>query len=549
MTHYPVKNRPGHLILTVLLTALPHFGFADKEVIWQPKSLGIREPEILHIDIHPTQPHLLFAATSKGLYRSTNSGKDFEFVLRPHGSQARVNDVFASRENPDVVWAATDSGVYQSRDLGRRWEQIFYSMDPLARRCQSVVVDDGTVYIGTLRGLFYRRGDSAVWQRGKDVLDQDAVFKAARDEYYLYFTTADDVYRWDRETSVLDRVFLLNQPKETESQEVLEDEALQEPAVFIKDIQVLPTLLPQIYLLTSKGLFHSTDYGENWEEQRIDSVEWDDATSLVAAIQAGTSELIIGTRHGVLLWDGAKTAALYKGMEATAINALENDGLGNTYAATDKGVFFLQKGRDLPSLDIENYAYARAGFAEEPSIRDVHRLAVSYAEVDHNKIQQWRRAAKHRAALPTLSVGLDRAATDYFHWDTGSNPDTLVKGRDLLEWDVSLSWDLGDLIWNSDQTSIDSRSKLMVELREDILDQVTRLYFERRRLQVELLALGNSQDQQLLLDKQMRLEELTALLDGFTGGEFSRQIESRQSQFYKVTGSQSPKPQSHNITR
>ncbi len=93
-----------------------------------------------------------------------------------------------------------------------------------------------------------------------------------------------------------------------------------------------------------------------------------------------------------------------------------------------------------------------------------------------------------------------------------------------MDWSASVSWDLGELIWNDDQTSIDSRSKLMVELREDVLDQVTRLYFERRRLQAEVAALATAEPQ-ILFDKEMRIEELTALIDGFTGGGFSRLIE------------------------
>ena len=93
-----------------------------------------------------------------------------------------------------------------------------------------------------------------------------------------------------------------------------------------------------------------------------------------------------------------------------------------------------------------------------------------------------------------------------------------------MGFDVSLSWDFSDLVWSTDQTTIDSRAKLMVELREDILDQITRLYFERRRLQIELAS--HSYDDPLMeVDKQLRIEELTALIDAFTGSEFSKGIE------------------------
>ena len=63
----------------------------------------------------------------------------------------------------------------------------------------------------------------------------------------------------------------------------------------------------------------------------------------------------------------------------------------------------------------------------------------------------------------------------------------------------------------------------MVELREDIINQVTRLYFERRRLQIEMRASGP--DAQPVWTYELRIAELTALLDGLTGGGFSRSID------------------------
>jgi hypothetical protein len=125
-------------------------------------------------------------------------------------------------------------------------------------------------------------------------------------------------------------------------------------------------------------------------------------------------------------------------------------------------------------------------FEGEPGISDVQEAAIKYAEVHPDKIKEWRGAAKKKALLPNVSVGLDRYVTDYWHWDSGTNPDTLQKGKDTVSWDIAMTWDMGDLIWNSDQTSIDTRSKLMVELRDDIMNEVTRTYFERRRIQIKL---------------------------------------------------------------
>ncbi|MBU3958549.1 MAG: hypothetical protein KKE91_01660, partial [Candidatus Omnitrophica bacterium] len=92
-----------------------------------------------------------------------------------------------------------------------------------------------------------------------------------------------------------------------------------------------------------------------------------------------------------------------------------------------------------------------------------------------------------------------------------------------IEWDVALSWDLGELVWNNDQTSIDVRSRLMVQLREDVLDEVTKLYFERIRVKMELDNLS-IEDRKKRFEKELKLQELTAQLDGLTGGYFSSHI-------------------------
>ena len=104
-------------------------------------------------------------------------------------------------------------------------------------------------------------------------------------------------------------------------------------------------------------------------------------------------------------------------------------------------------------------------FSGEPGISDVQNAAIKYAEVHPDKIKEWRKSANRKALFPNVSVGLDRYVTDYWHWDSGTSPDTLQKGKDTVSWDIAMTWDMSELIWNSDQTSIDTRSKLMAQLR------------------------------------------------------------------------------------
>jgi hypothetical protein len=127
-----------------------------------------------------------------------------------------------------------------------------------------------------------------------------------------------------------------------------------------------------------------------------------------------------------------------------------------------------------------------------------------------------------------VSVGIDRNTTDLWHWEGGSttkaDDDLLQRGRDSIDWDVSLTWNLGELIWNENQTAIDVRSKLMAELRDGILDEVTKTYFERVRVKMELDGLS-IEDKKKRAEKELRLQELAASLDALTGGYFSQHIE------------------------
>jgi hypothetical protein len=64
----------------------------------------------------------------------------------------------------------------------------------------------------------------------------------------------------------------------------------------------------------------------------------------------------------------------------------------------------------------------------------------------------------------------------------------------------------------------------MVQLREDVLDEVNKTYFERIRVKAELDSLS-IEERKKKFEKELRIQELTASLDALTGGYFSRQLE------------------------
>ena len=120
----------------------------------------------------------------------------------------------------------------------------------------------------------------------------------------------------------------------------------------------------------------------------------------------------------------------------------------------------------------------------------------------------------------------DWQSSTYFYKDTYEEQyltnDDITEGNDR-GWSASLTWELGNLIYNSAQTSIDVRSRLMVQLRDDILNEVTRLYFERRRMQVEMV-INAPVYRDNRIDRELRLQELTAGIDALTGSYLSKRL-------------------------
>jgi hypothetical protein len=159
--------------------------------------------------------------------------------------------------------------------------------------------------------------------------------------------------------------------------------------------------------------------------------------------------------------------------------------------------------------------------AGEPTIRTVQEAAVSYANVAPEKTKRWHRNARLRALVPSLNFDIDSSSANNIDIDRGSTSteDIYIVGPDdkAFTWDFTLEWELADLIWNDDATAIDYREKYTVEMREDIVSEVTTLYFERRRKQLELF-MYEEKDSHEYLELCMAVDELTARIDGLTGG-------------------------------
>jgi hypothetical protein len=165
----------------------------------------------------------------------------------------------------------------------------------------------------------------------------------------------------------------------------------------------------------------------------------------------------------------------------------------------------------------------------EPSIQQVHAAALRWLSLGPERMRSLARGVDRRGWLPELQVRGGAGRGRHRRWledqtqSSGAIFDLFDRETDRgSDYDAALvlQWNLGDVVFHPDAVDVSREAREVVELRDEVLDEVTQLYFERRRV---LLALrGAPSDEQERARLRLRADELAAGLDAWTGGFFSR---------------------------
>lgn len=510
------KNIVSLVLVSLLIFLLGGCPCHAGEIEWQDIGRGIRNAKT--VLINAGAPEIIYVGSGDGVFKSEDSGASWRRVLSLGAGHKNVNLLLFDSTTISRLHAATDQGFFCSDDAGENWRRIFLGKDSAEKECTAAAVLSSGIFLGTKKGLFVSRDKGRTWHKATGQMTDTPILAISACNLRpndIYVATLDGAFKTQDAGENWERIFGVH-PVENGNNAEVEEEDRDEEERFseIRYICVDPDNPDDIYLATDDGVALSKDKGKTWNSMIGSGLLRREVKYILVA-----SAIYAVTKSGLFEFRQEQWHELSLGLIAGDIRSLVQDSQGRLYAACDKGVF-------KSSLRKEMVLHHDAG--NEPGIRQVQQAAIEYAEVAPEKIKLWRKQAAKKAVLPRLTVGVDRNTSDLWHWEGGSttktDDDILRRGRDSVEWDIALSWDLGELIWNSDQTSIDVRSRLMVELRDDILNEVTKIYFERLRVKKELDGLP-IEDRKKRWEKELRLQELTSLLDALTGGYFSRHLE------------------------
>ncbi len=135
-------------------------GLVPPDVLKSSRALSV---VTIRIDRHT--PETVYAATLKGLYKTTNGGESWQRIgetLPDQFFSALVLDPMTS----DVVFVASRAGVHTSRDGGQTWHAINDGLTNLNIRALVMSpMDSSTLYTGTNRaGLFRTTNGGRSWE-------------------------------------------------------------------------------------------------------------------------------------------------------------------------------------------------------------------------------------------------------------------------------------------------------------------------------------------------------------------------------------------------
>jgi hypothetical protein len=166
-----------------------------------------------------------------------------------------------------------------------------------------------------------------------------------------------------------------------------------------------------------------------------------------------------------------------------------------------------------------------ARFKDEPSVREVQRAAIAYYNVSPDVIQSLRGKARRKAMLPGLTI----SGATYKSTSALAVDDIIYRPVGIAQYQdqnyaytgasATLTWSLDKLVFNAEELDVMS----LIGIQDGIQREVTTLYYVRRRLQIEQL-LNPPTTTAARIAAELRLEELTGLLDAYTGGFFSKSI-------------------------
>lgn len=536
------------VLVFLAMTFLPlHCYSKDNwQLLYQPRqrvvrSIGVYEDKI-------------FIGTGNGILISRDKGKTWEDfgtvqLLKNINGFSSINWIYIDDEKKKI-YIATSLGAYYSDIAEPDWHNFFENIKTESYQVNSLTVNADKVYLSTDDGFWIYDLVLGTCDRMNQGLEPDsgsgnfqAFYSLSKDDM-TYLAASNGVYVFDEK-----KMFWKNI---TFSIDKLPDGKINSRYILDDD-------KGNLWIACGTGVYRSNNNGLPWINSSEGIGRNADGFQGVFYLFFKDDILFSATESGIYSYDSESQSwtNLSYGIRTkeSSKNVYWLAGIGEElYAATDEGLFVLREPRhEAGSTKQEEQnnkmvlkGTVETGFAGlselEPSVIEVQKQALKFASLPTaNDYKRYRLEARLRNVFPKVGFDLNNTgtSTNYYQLNKGITSDALLNndfnsdqinrhqfdGRSFKQ--VSLLWDANKFLYDDEIGDILSQARLTANIRENLLDDVTRIYYQRRKVQLEIL-LSPPKDIQTKLAKEIEIAELTGQLDSRTGGWFTRQIERRK---------------------
>ena len=497
--------------LALLALAAPRAGadLALPAVAWEPVAVSVRGQEVTSIGLEPRSDRLAIG-TRRGVLAG-RAGEPFTRTLR----RGPVYDLAFLSGAPlpeGALLASSDDGLHRIDEVGVA--TFSPGIGEPARVGGRIAAAEGAVAVATAAGAFVSR-DTQRWQALSTSLPAGAATAIAlrrdRDGFECWTAIRGRLWRTQLRTRGATLI-----PDASQRVTLPMPSADEGPVDVVLDLPGadVAVVLPRVLVVRGErdGV---------WTVLRPELPSGARMRRLAHALD----RFWLATDRGLL--EAPSLAGPWRRAAPPAGTAEVRDlaGAGRRLVVATVAGVVTGRPRVAPSAD--ERVPARAGQGD-PRIEHVHRAALAYLELNASRLRSLRRSVNRRAWLPVaaLRVGYDDDRADGWNHDEAFVSGDMRRLHDRdgdrsrdLELAVTLSWDFGDLVFDPEEVDVSRETRALIELRDDVLDEITQLYYERRRVLAELAGV---RDPAAGLRLRLRADELAAGIDAWTGGWFGR---------------------------
>lgn len=429
--------------------------------------------------------------------------------------------------NGKQIFIATDTGCYKS-DAKGDWQLLKGS--PIDSIAISLDTAANIKYAASGLGFYYYDAKNLRWLQRSSGLKQDfnnsyGFRKILEVGKYLLVSTSSGLYyskdqgrSWLRSTSGL--------KTNTDGYYSIRDICLHGGDIF---------------LATSQGLYYTSstnlDSTPEWQELSLDQAR---------KSENNNTEIYSLLSHAAVLYIGTSQ--------------------GEIYTISD----FKPTANNIGALDI-----IRKLLSQEPSVQEVQQVALDFAGLPAGKdFRRYRRQARLRHLVPNLEtfgtsntedlLVVQNSGGDSFNSGSGSlvssyDRNSRDQNNDQFSTGLKASWQLSNLIYDPEINDINNSARIVSNIRENLLTEITQIYFARRELQYQILnqateapvkapviaekpstgkkskkkkeeeaaVIVSSNEVSNQLKDKLKLAEYTAQIDARTGSWFSSELTKR----------------------